>query len=264
MAIHIGIGGWTFAPWRGGFYPKGLPHAQELRYAGERLSSIEINGTFYRTQSPASFRKWAGDVPAGFVFALKGSRYATHRKPLAEAAPSIERFLASGPLTLGDKLGPVLWQFAPFLKFDLEDFGAFLTLLPHERDGQRLRHVVEARHPSFADPRFIELLRAHQVANAIVESDKHALVEDLTADFVYLRLERAQADEPTGYAKKALDRWAQRIRAWADGGEPADATRLGPPPAPKAKARDCFVYFISGAKERNPAAAMALIERLGR
>lgn len=262
MAIAIGIGGWTFAPWRGPFYPKGLPQAKELAYAGERLTSIEINGTFYRTQSPTSFTKWASEVPDGFVFALKGSRYATHRKPLAEAAPSIERFLGSGPLALGDKLGPVLWQFAPFLKFDPDDFGAFLKLLPAEREGRRLRHVVEARHPSFADPRFIELLRAHKVANAIVDSEKHPVVEDLTADFVYLRLERAQADEATGYPKKAMERWAERIGAWAAGGEPADATRLIDKPAPKAKARDCFVYFISGAKERNPAAAQAIIAAL--
>ncbi|MBI3513697.1 MAG: DUF72 domain-containing protein [Proteobacteria bacterium] len=262
MTIRIGIGGWTFAPWRGAFYPAKLPHAQELRYAGERLSSIEINGTFYRTQTPASFRKWAAETPDDFVFALKGSRYATHRKPLAEAAPSIERFLGSGPLTLGPKLGPVLWQFAPFLKFDPDDFGAFLKLLPHERDGTKLRHVVEARHASFADPRYIALLREHQVAHAIIESDKHPVIEDLTADFVYLRLERSQDDEPTGYSKKSLDRWATRIAAWASGGEPDDVTRLVNAPAPKAKARDCFVYFISGAKVRNPAAAMAMIERV--
>jgi len=264
MTIHVGIGGWTFAPWRGVFYPKGLPQARELAYAAEHLSSIEINGTFYRTQSPASFTKWASEVPAGFVFALKGPRYATHRKPLAEAGPSIERFLASGPLTLADKLGPMLWQFAPFTKFDPDDFGAFLALLPPERDGRRLRHVVEARHPSFSDPRFIALLREHGVANAIVESDKHALAEDLTADFVYARLERAQADEATGYPKKDLDRWAKRIGEWAAGREPADAKRLSDKPAVKANTRDCFVYFISGAKERNPAAAMAMIERLGR
>ena len=264
MTIHVGIGGWTFAPWRGVFYPKGLPQARELAYAAEHLSSIEINGTFYRTQSPASFTKWASEVPPGFVFALKGPRYATHRKPLAEAGPSIERFLASGPLTLGDKLGPMLWQFAPFTKFDPDDFGAFLALLPAERDGRRLRHVVEARHPSFSDPRFIALLREHKVANAIVESDKHALAEDLTADFVYARLERAQADEATGYPKKDLDRWAKRIGEWAAGREPADAKRLSDKPAAKANTRDCFIYFISGAKERNPAAAMAMIERLGR
>jgi uncharacterized protein YecE (DUF72 family) len=264
MAIRVGVGGWTFAPWRGAFYPAKLPQAQELRYAAERLSSIEINGTFYRTQTPASFKKWASETPEGFVFALKGSRYATHRKPLAEAAPSIERFLSSGPLTLGKKLGPVLWQFAPFLKFDPDDFGAFLKLLPHERDGIRLRHVVEARHASFSDPRYLALLREHGVAHAIIESAKHPLVEDVTADFVYLRLEAAQEDEATGYPAKALDRWAKRIKAWAAGQEPDDATRLLSERAPKAKARDCFVYFISGAKVRNPAAAMALIERLGK
>ena len=264
MAIRIGIGGWTFAPWRGAFYPKGLPHAQELRYAAEHLSSIEINGTFYRTQTPTSFGKWASETPDGFVFALKGPRYATHRKPLAEAAPSIERFYASGPLALGDKLGPVLWQFAPFLKFDPADFGAFLKLLPKARDGRTLRHVVEARHASFSDPRYLELLREHGVAHAIIESDKHPVVEDVTADFVYLRLEAAQEDEATGYPKRALDRWAKRIKAWEAGQEPDDATRLLSERAPRAKARDCFVYFISGAKVRNPAAAMALIERLAK
>ena len=262
MAIRVGIGGWTFAPWRGAFYPKGLPQAQELRYAAERLSSIEINGTFYRTQTPASYRKWAGEVPAGFVFALKGPRYATHRKPLAEAGPSIERFLASGPLTLGDKLGPLLWQFAPFTKFDPQDFDAFLNLLPHERDGTRLRHVVEARHASFTDPRYVALLREHGVAHCMVDSDKHPVIEDVTADFVYCRLERSADDEATGYPKKSLDRWIERFKTWAGGGEPDDATRLANEPAPKATARDCFVYFISGAKVRNPAAAMAMIERV--
>jgi uncharacterized protein YecE (DUF72 family) len=226
------------------------------------VTSIEINGTFYRTQSPASYRKWAAEVPDGFVFALKAPRFATHRKVLAEAAESIERFYASGPLELGDKLGPVLWQFAPFTKFDPDDFGAFLALLPKERQGRALRHVIEALHPSFTDPRLIELLREHRVALATVDSTKHPVIEDLTADFVYARLERAQADAPTGYPEKDLDRWAARIRAWAKGAEPADATRIHPKPAPKAKARDCFFYFISGAKERNPAAAMAMIERL--
>jgi uncharacterized protein YecE (DUF72 family) len=262
MTIRVGIGGWTFAPWRGVFYPRGLPHSQELRHATAHVTSIEINGTFYRTQSPASFRKWAAEAPEGFVFALKAPRYATHRKVLAEAGESIERFYESGPLELGDKLGPVLWQFAPFKKFDPEDFGAFLALLPRELKGRALRHVVETRHPSFADPKAVELLRAQGVALAILDSTKHPVIEDLTADFVYARLERAQAAEPTGYAEKALDRWSERFGAWAKGGEPADATRLLAKPAPKAKARDCFVYFISGAKERNPAAAMAMIERL--
>jgi uncharacterized protein YecE (DUF72 family) len=262
MTIRVGIGGWTFAPWRGTFYPRGLPHSQELRHTAAHVTSIEINGTFYRTQSPASFRKWAAEVPDGFVFALKAPRFATHRKVLAEAGESIARFYDSGPLELGDKLGPVLWQFAPFTKFDPEDFGAFLALLPRELKGRALRHVVEARHPSFADPRLIELLRAKSVALAIVDSAKHPVIEDLTADFVYARLERAQTDEPTGYDKKALDRWTERFGTWAKGGEPDDATRLHAKPAPKAKARDCFVYFIAGAKERNPAAAMAMIERL--
>ena len=263
MTIGIGIGGWTFAPWRGAFYPPGLPHAQELRYAGEHLSSIEINGTFYRTQAPTSYRKWAAEVPDKFVFALKGPRYATHRKPLADAGPSIERFYGSGPLELGDKLGPVLWQFAPFTKFDPDDFAGFLDLLPREHGGRALRHVVEARHPSFADARALELLRARNIAFALVDSTKHPVIEDLTADFVYARLERSEEDEATGYPAASLDRWAERFRIWATGSEPTDATRLLANPAPKAKARDCFIYFISGAKQRNPAAAMAMMERLG-
>jgi uncharacterized protein YecE (DUF72 family) len=262
MTVRIGIGGWTFAPWRGVFYPRGLPQAEELRYAAAHLTSIEINGTFYRTQSPASFRKWAADAPDGFVFALKAPRFATHRKILAEAGPSIERFYGSGPLALGAKLGPVLWQLAPFTKFDPDDLDAFLGMLPRTQDGIELRHVLEARHPSFADPAAIALLRQHRVALAIVDSPKHPVIEDLTADFVYARLERAEADTPTGYDTKQLDRWAERIQAWAKGGEPKDATHLHPKPAPKAKARDCYIYFIAGAKERNPAAAMAMIERL--
>src|ERR1700759_140667 len=157
--IRIGIGGWTFAPWRGAFYPKGLPHAKELAYASERLTSIEINGTFYRTQSPATYRKWASEVPDGFVFSVKGSRYVTNRSVLAEAGESIERFLQSGVTEMGDKLGPLLWQFAPFKKFNPDDFGAFLGLLPEKFDGRKLRHVVEVRHDSFKVPEFIELLR---------------------------------------------------------------------------------------------------------
>ncbi len=262
MTIRVGIGGWTFAPWRGAFYPKGLPHAQELRHAAAHVSSIEINGTFYRTQTPASFLKWTSETPDDFVFSLKALRYTTHRKPLADAGESIARFLASGPLALGDKLGPILWQFAPFTKFDPADFGAFLKLLPAEQEGRRLRHVIEARHESFADPKAIALMRDHNVAYAIIESDKHAVIEDVTADFVYLRLEQSQEDEPTGYSKKNLDRWAKRIAAWAGGGEPDDATRLLDKKAPKAKARDVYAYFISGAKVRNPAAAMAMIERV--
>lgn len=261
MAIRIGIGGWTFPPWRGTFYPAGLAQTRELDYASRRLGAIEINGTFYRTQTPASFRKWAAETPDDFMFSVKGPRFATHRKPLAEAAPSVERFLGSGVTELGDKLGPLLWQFAPTLKFDPADFDAFLALLPRSHDGRALRHVVEMRHPSFSDPAAVALLRAHGVARAIVDSPKHPKNEDLTADFVYLRLEDMVEDQPTGYEPAALERWAARIRDWAGGGEPADAVRSHPDSAPRTAARDCFVYLINGAKIRAPAAAQALIER---
>ena len=262
--ICVGIGGWNFPPWRGVFYPKGLVQAKELAYAGEHLTAIEINATYYGSQKPESFRKWASQVPDGFVFSVKASRFATNRSVLREAGDSIKRFVNSGIAELGDRLGPLLWQFAPFTKFDPDDFTAFLKLLPHERDGTRLRHVIEARHASFEDPRYVALLRNHGVAHCMVDSDKHPVIEDVTADFVYARLERSAEDEPAGYPKKSMARWTKRFQVWAGGGEPDDATRLVNEPAPKAKARDCFVYFISGAKVRNPAAAMAMLETIGK
>src|SRR4249920_2602285 len=188
--IRVGIGGWVYEPWRGVFYPKGLPHARELSPASRNVTSIEINGTFYGTQKPASFRRWADETPDDFVFSLKGPRYATHRRVLAEAASSIERFFASGVLELKSKLGPLLWQFAPTKSFDADDFAAFLALLPHRLDGRALRHAVEVRHESFLTPAFVELLRKHSVAVATVDSDKHPLIADVTSDFVYARLQR--------------------------------------------------------------------------
>jgi uncharacterized protein YecE (DUF72 family) len=259
--IRVGIGGWTFAPWRGEFYPKGLPQARELEHASRQLTSIEINGTFYSTQKPASFRKWAADTPDDFVFSLKGSRYVTHRRVLAEAGESIQRFLNSGVSELGDKLGPILWQMHPGKRFEPDDFAAFLELLPRELDGRALRHAVEVRHESFVAPAFVALLRQYSVAAVVVESDKHPLIADVTSDFVYARLQRTSEKEKAGYAGKALDAWAKRAQAWAKGGAPADLAPLAGPPADR-KARDVFVYMISGAKVRAPAAAMALIERL--
>jgi len=259
--IRVGIGGWVFAPWRGTFYPKGLAQARELSFASRELTSIEINGTFYGAQKPASFRRWHADTPDDFVFSVKGPRYATHRRALGEAAPSIERFFNSGVLELGEKLGPVLWQFPPFLKFDDSGFAAFLALLPRTLANRTIRHVVEVRHASFATPAFIALLRKHGVAAALVDTEGHAPVADVTADFVYARLRRSQADELTGYPVPALGEWAARFRTWAAGGVPKDVKPIAP--APKGgKPRDCFVYFINGAKERAPAAAMALIQRL--
>jgi uncharacterized protein YecE (DUF72 family) len=238
--IRVGIGGWTFAPWRGVFYPKELPQARELEYAGQHLTSIEINGTFYGAQKPESFRKWAAETPDDFVFSVKGTRYATHRKVLAEAKDSIARFCSGGVRELGNKLGPILWQFAPFKKFEADDFAAFLAMLPSD-----LRHAVEVRHQSFATLEFAALCRKHNVAIAMIESDKHPLIEEPTGNFTYARLQKTKEDIETGYSKADLRQWAKRAREWETKGK-----------------RDVFIYMISGAKVRAPAAAMALIEEL--
>jgi uncharacterized protein YecE (DUF72 family) len=259
--IRVGIGGWTYAPWRGVFYPKGLAQARELTHASRNVTSIEINGTFYGTQKPESFRRWAEETPDDFVFSLKAPRFATHRRVLAEAGPSIDRFFASGPGELKQKLGPVLWQFPPTKAFEEKDFAAFLKLLPRHLGAQRLRHVVEVRHPSFVTPAFVALMRDHSAAIALVDSDKHPLLADLTADFVYARLQRTSEKVTTGYAAEALDTWAGRARTWAGGGVPNDLPVLGKA-LPSMQNREVFLYMIAGAKVRAPAAAMALIERL--
>lgn len=261
--IRAGIGGWQFAPWRGVFYPKGLAQARELAHASRQVTSIEINGTFYGAQKPASFQKWHAETPEDFVFSVKGPRYATHRRALGEAGGSIERFFGSGVFELREKLGPILWQFPPTMQFDAANFTAFLDLLPREREGRAIRHVLEVRHPTFAAPGFIELLRGRDVALAFVDDKDRPAIQDVTADFVYARLRRSSEDEPTGYPRAALDQWVNRARAWSEGGEPADAARHHPTPAKKL-ARDCFVYFINGAKIRAPSAAVAFLERLSR
>jgi uncharacterized protein YecE (DUF72 family) len=260
--IRVGVGGWTFEPWRGVFYPKGLPHARELQYASRRLTSIEINGTFYRTQTPASFAKWRDETPEGFVFSVKGPRYAVNRSALREAGDSIKRFLDSGVTELGSRLGPILWQFAATKKFDEADLGAFLELLPEKQDGVRLRHVVEPRHPSFLTPAFIALLRRLSVAPVYAEHATYPAVPDPVGDLVYARLQKGNDEIATGYAGKALDQWAERARAWARGGAPQDLELVDGARKAKAQPRDVFVYFIHEGKMRAPAAAMALIERL--
>ncbi len=260
MAIRVGIGGWTFPPWRGPFYPEGLPHAQELAYAAARVTAIEINATFYGRQKPESFAKWRDATPEAFVFAVKASRFTTHKKDLAAAGDSVRAFIESGITVLGPKLGPVLWQFPPTRRFEREPMAAFLSHLPPSQDGLPLRHVVETRHESFADPAWMELLRGHNVAHAIVESDKHTLLADLTADFVYARLEHNSEAEPEGYATPALDGWAARVQAWA-AGKPADDLPRAGPAASRTK-RDAFIFFISGDKVRAPAAAQAFLARL--
>ena len=258
--IRVGIGGWTFEPWRGVFYPKGLPHTRELEHASRQLTAIEINGTYRRTQTPATFSKWAKATPDNFVFAVKASFYATSKKVLAEAGESVDKFLGSGLVELGDKLGPILWQFFPTKRFEPEDFGAFLKLLPERREGVRLRHAVEVRHDSFCDPVFVELARTHGVAIVYAHSEKFPAIADATGDFVYARLQGTHEKIETGYSAKELDRWASITHNWAMGNA-TELPQYGTAQA-KVKARDVFVFMISGAKVRAPAAAMALMERL--
>lgn len=245
--IRVGIGGWVFEPWRSTFYPPDLPKARELAYASRRLTSIEINATFYGAQKAASFRRWHDETPDDFVFSVKGPRFATHRKDLVGAGPSIERLMASGVLELKDKLGPILWQFPPFARFDESGFAAFLALLPPRAGDRTIRHAVEAKHKSFFGEAALALLRRHGVALALVDAEDRPEFPGLTADFVYARLRRCVASEPLGYPPEALDAWAERFRSLAGAAQ---------------SRRDCFIYLINGAKERAPAAAEALIRRL--
>ncbi len=260
-AIRTGIGGWTYEPWRGTFYPADLPKAKEADYAVHHLRTIEINGTFYRTQSPATFAKWRNAAPEGFVYAVKALQYCVAKKKLAEAEESIGRFLASGLCELGDKMGPILWQFRETRKFDAEDIAAFLDMLPARIEGVKARHVIEARHESFACAEFVALARKHKVGIVVADHERHPQIADPTADFVYARLMKTQEDEPTGYDAASLDRWAGIAKAWARGERPDGLDYVTDAPA-DGKARDVFAYFISGAKVRNPAAAMALAERV--
>lgn len=259
-SIRIGVGGWTFPPWRGPFYPKGLAHNRELEFASRRLTSIEINGTFYRSQAPETFAKWHDETPAGFVFAVKAPRYATNRRELASAGESIERFVEGGLLKLKDKLGPVNWQLPPTRKLDLDDVERFLKLLPQAVAGRPMRHAIEVRHASFRAPEFLALAREHAVAVVVAGDSEYSQIADLTAPFVYARIMGTSAEEPAGYSPAALRLWAERARAWAQG-RAAEGLELVTDAAP-AGAHDVFVYVISGHKERNPAAAVALIERL--
>ena len=260
--IRVGIGGWNFAPWRGSFYPEKLPHARELDYASHRLGAIEINATYHKLQKPESFAKWAKETPDGFVFAVKASRFCTNRKVLAEAGESIERFVAQGLTELGDKLGPILWQFMPTKAFDPQDFGAFLVLLPARHEGIGLRHAVEVRHESFVDPAFVALARKHKVAICFADKPGYPSIADQTGSYGYARLQAASEDHSAGYTPAALDRWAEVAKHWERGHDPEGLPLIEPPAAPPAAGRDLFVFFINGAKVRAPAAAQALIERL--
>lgn len=244
MTIRVGVGGWTFEPWRGSFYPQGLPHRRELEYAAQQLTAIEINATSYGRQKPTSWRKWREAVPAGFQFSLKASRFCTARKVLADSGGSIATFLGQGLTELGDKLGPINWQFADTKPFDRDDFARFLDLIPDVQDGLPLHHALEVRHPSFLDPAFLDLARARNMAVVFTDHDQFPRIEEQTADFTYARLQRSIEAVETGYDDAALAGWARQVRTWAEG------------------RRDVFVYFVSGAKVRNPAAAQALIARL--
>lgn len=258
--IHVGVGGWDYDPWRGTFYPAGLAKAKQLEYAAARLTATEINATYYKLQSPDLFERWAKMVPDGFKFAVKASRFCTNRKLLAEAGEAIGRFCGQGFTELGDKLGPILWQFMGTKQFDPEDFGAFLKLLPARQDGVALRHAVEPRHESFRNSEFVTMARAAGVAIVFADADEHPCIPDLSGDFVYARLQRCREEEPTGYDSKALDRWARIAKEWAKGESPAGFPYASDPP--QAMPRDTFIFFISGAKVRAPLAALALIERL--
>lgn len=283
--IRIGLSGWTYAPWRGVFYPKGLPHSQELAYAARRFPAIEINGTFYGLQRPDSFARWREATPPGFVFAVKGSRYITQMLKLKNVETPLANFFASGLLRLGPKLGPLLWQFPPRMTFDAERFEAFFALLPRDmrqasalarRHDARLdkrdwleadvdaplRHAVEIRHESFRDPAFIRLLRRYAIALVCADTVEWPLLMDLTADFVYCRLHGSEQLYVSGYGPKALAQWAARIEVWAEGGEPGDAIRVLPPAKARAPGRDVYVFFDNDAKARAPVDAAALIKRL--
>ena len=242
--IRIGIGGWTYPPWRGVFYPDKLPQKQELEYASRQLGVIEINATFYGRQSPKSWATWEKIAPDGFQFAVKGSRYCVMKPKLAEAGEGLAGFFAQGFAALGPKLGPILWQFAHYRKFDGDDIARFIDLLPPELDGISLRHAIEPRHESFRDHRFFDLCRARNIAIVLADSDEYPDIKADTADFAYARFQRMREDIPTGYDDAALNGFAAKARGWRKDG------------------RDSYIFMINGAKVRAPAAALALQERL--
>jgi uncharacterized protein YecE (DUF72 family) len=285
--VRIGISGWRYAPWRGGFYPPGLPQARELAYAAARLATIELNGSFYALQRPSSFESWSAQTPDDFVFSVKGGRFITHMKRLREVEVPLANFFASGVLALGPKLGPVLWQLPPTMPFEAEPLAAFLRLLPattgaaaelagrHDErlegraltttDADRpMRHAFEVRHPSFANRAFIELLREHGMALVVADSARRfPYLDDVTADFAYARLHGDEELYVSGYDDTALDTWASRVAAWRDGAVPVSEHTVAAPAAARAEGRDVFVYFDNDVKVRAPYDAMGLARRLG-
>ncbi len=259
--IRCGIGGWTFEPWRGVFYPDKLSQKRELEYASRHLTAIEINGTYYSSFKPDSWAKWREATPEGFKFAVKASRFCVNRKVLADAKPSMEIFLNQGLTELGDRMGPILWQFMATKKFDYDDFAGFFDLLPEKIGDQKARHVIEVRNATFNDPKFVGLCRDRGLAICNSESEKYPLIPDVTADFAYLRLISASDEIPNGYGPADLDLWAERLKAYAQGRVPGDFTpvdRTGPPEGP----RDVYAFVIHEGKVRAPAAAMEFIKRV--
>jgi uncharacterized protein YecE (DUF72 family) len=285
--IRIGISGWSYAPWRGKFYPKGLPHRQELQFVGETFRTVEVNGTFYGSQRPKSFAKWSQAVPDDFVFAIKGPRYITHTRRLKDVEKPLANFFATGVLKLGAKLGPILWQFPPNFKFDAELMGNFLDLLPknaraaaklarrHEKgfgsaaafrvsENHVIRHAIEIRHPSFVTPEFVKLLRKHRVALVCADTVEWPRLMDVTADFVYCRLHGSEELYASGYSARALGNWARRVADWSHGREPRGGERASDGKPRKRATRDVFVYFDNDMKVKAPRDARVLTEKVGK
>lgn len=257
-AIRCGIGGWTFEPWEGTFYPDTLSKKRQLEYASRQLKVIEVNGTYYSSQKPETFAKWASEVPDDFVFSLKASRFATNKKALADAGESVERFLGQGLTELGSHLGPILWQFMPTKKFDPTDFGAFLALLPRTWDGIHLRHVVEVRNETFRVPEFADLLVKHDVAVVCADHHDYPMLADITSDFVYARLQTGSDDVETCYDGKRLKLWGERLKTWAGGGSVDELEKADPDRIVEKKPRDVFAFFITEGKVNAPNGARAL------
>jgi uncharacterized protein YecE (DUF72 family) len=260
--IRVGIGGWSYDPWRETFYPEEVAKKDELDYASRQLTAIEINSTFYRLQKPHVFAKWRDATPDDFVFSLKSPRFIAQRKVMADAGPFLQRFIESGVTELGKKLGPIVWQLDDKQQFNAADLEAFLKLLPPEANGLQLRHVLDVRHESFRSAAFAELAAKYRTAIVYADDESYPGIAEVTTDFVYARLRRCVSSEPTGYAAQGIAEWAERAKTWASGDQPADLPRAATG-SPKATPRDVFIYFINGAKERAPAAAKALIAKLG-
>ena len=260
--IRAGMGGWTFEPWEGTFYPEKLSKKKQLEYASRQVPTIEVNGTYYSGFSPATYAKWMSETPDGFVFSIKGNRFVTNRRVLAEAGESLKKFFGQGLEELGPKLGPIVWQFAPTKKFDADDFEAFLKLLPAELHGLKLRHALEVRNASFAVPEFVALARRFGFAICYAHHHDYPEFADVTADFVYARLQKGEDTIPTAYGADNLDGWAKRAKLWAEGGQPSDLPLADPDAKLEKTPRDVFVYIIHEGKLRAPQGAMAFMERV--